>query len=100
MVFAAKLISNAILKMNINDIKVDTRKLPQDRFTSISSSPKFGVYETDYGWGKPKKVEFIGEDSITISDCPNVEGGFEIGFTRNKIEMDAFDSLFANSLLI
>ncbi|KAF5190704.1 Anthocyanidin 3-O-glucoside 6''-O-acyltransferase, partial [Thalictrum thalictroides] len=99
MVFAAKLISNAILKMNIYDIKVDTTKLPQDRVTSISSSPKFGVYETDYGWGKPKKVECISnEDSITISDCPNVEGGFEIGFTRNKIEMDAFDSLFANSL--
>ncbi|PIA42240.1 hypothetical protein AQUCO_02000005v1 [Aquilegia coerulea] len=102
---AAKLISKKIREMDIND---DTKEkdlsfyisLPRNHCVAISSSPKFGVYETDYGWGKPKKVEFVSGESMTISECPNVGGGLEIGLVRNKIEMDAFASFFADSLAV
>ncbi|KAF5180459.1 malonyl-coenzyme:anthocyanin 5-O-glucoside-6'''-O-malonyltransferase-like [Thalictrum thalictroides] len=102
-VFAAELISKAIKKMDIND---ETKEkglsfyisLPREHLAAVSSSPRFAVYETDYGFGKPKKVEFVSGESISLSECPTVEGGLEIGVVRNKLEMDAFASLFANTL--
>ncbi|PIA42241.1 hypothetical protein AQUCO_02000006v1 [Aquilegia coerulea] len=101
--FAAELISKAIKKMDINDETQEKSlsfyiSLPREHFSAVSSSPRFAVYETDYGWGKPKKVEFVSGESVSLSECPSVEGGLEIGVVRNKIEMDSFSSLFANTL--
>lgn len=54
---------------------------------TIAGSPKLGVYEMDFGWGSPRKVEVI---SIGKTSCMSLaenrdddEGGFEIGVLLN-----------------
>ncbi|PIA36388.1 hypothetical protein AQUCO_03400344v1 [Aquilegia coerulea] len=68
---------------------------------SIAGSPKLNVYKTDFGWGKPNKVEVIsieGTGAISISEHTKEEGALEVGLVRNKKEMDAFSSLFLNHI--
>nr|CAD1826392.1 unnamed protein product [Ananas comosus var. bracteatus] len=33
--------------------------LPLDRLANVAASPRFRVYETDFGWGKPTRVELV-----------------------------------------
>ena len=65
-----------------------------------AGSPKFEVYSTDFGCGKPKKVEMVSIDrtgAYCLSDSRNGDG-VEIGFVSNKKSMEAFASLFAKSI--
>ncbi|KAK9924925.1 hypothetical protein M0R45_033266 [Rubus argutus] len=73
----------------------------RDRVISIAGSCGFGVYETDFGWGKPKKVDLVSIDgvgSISLSDTKNDDGGFEVGLVLGKHCMETFSSLFAKGL--
>ncbi|KAG4911835.1 hypothetical protein JHK82_052428 [Glycine max] len=48
---------------------------------TIAGSPKIGAYETDFGWGKPKKSEILhieNSGSISLSDSRDQEGGVEV----------------------
>ncbi|CAL5191095.1 unnamed protein product [Lathyrus oleraceus] len=65
-----------------------------------AGSPKFEVYSTDFGCGKPKKVEVVSIDrtgAISISDCRNGDG-VEIGFVSKKKAMETFASLFVKGI--
>ncbi|KAK2359556.1 agmatine N(4)-coumaroyltransferase [Trifolium repens] len=65
-----------------------------------AGSPKFEVYSTDFGCGKPKKVEMASIDrtgAFCISDCRNGDG-VEIGFVSKKKAMEAFASLFTKGI--
>ncbi|XP_050379970.1 phenolic glucoside malonyltransferase 2-like [Argentina anserina] len=70
-----------------------------DRIYSIAGSHRFEIYDTDFGWGKPKRYEVIFIDktrAISLSDCKNGCGGVEVGLVLKKECMKAFDSLFAS----
>ncbi|PIA55018.1 hypothetical protein AQUCO_00800032v1 [Aquilegia coerulea] len=76
-------------------------RLDPDCTITVAGSPKLNVYETDFGWGKPKKVEVIsirGSGAISLTEYPHEEGALEIGLVRTKKKMDAFSSLFINNL--
>ncbi|KAL0291761.1 UNVERIFIED_CONTAM: Anthocyanin 5-aromatic acyltransferase [Sesamum radiatum] len=72
------------------------------RCIGVAGSPKFDVYEADFGWGWPKSYEFAHLDSerYSISLCKSREfgGGFEIVLSRMKIDMDAFEAVFTRGL--
>ncbi|KAL0405850.1 UNVERIFIED_CONTAM: Anthocyanidin 3-O-glucoside 6''-O-acyltransferase [Sesamum latifolium] len=72
------------------------------RYIGVAGSPKFDVYEADFGWGRPKRYEFAHLDSerYSISLCKSreFEGGFEIGLSRMKIDMDVFEAVFNEGL--
>ncbi|KAK9120208.1 hypothetical protein Scep_018301 [Stephania cephalantha] len=74
------------------------------RVLSVAGSPKFKVYETDFGWGRPKKVEVVSiEDSgaMSLFDSRDDEnGGVEVAVVLSKLEMDAFASLFEDTVKI
>ncbi|PIA33123.1 hypothetical protein AQUCO_04200110v1 [Aquilegia coerulea] len=75
--------------------------IPKGQIEGVGSSPRFAVYDTDFGWGKPEKVEMNpidGGQSIALSECPNEAGAIEIGLVRKKAEMDPFAYSFANSI--
>ncbi|CAN1231991.1 Coumaroyl-CoA:anthocyanidin 3-O-glucoside-6''-O-coumaroyltransferase 1 [Linum perenne] len=61
---------------------------------TVAGSPKLRVYETDFGWGRPRKSEPVHIDfsgSVYFSDVRNAErGGIEFGLVLKKEEMDAF----------
>ncbi|WCJ25579.1 HXXXD-type acyl-transferase family protein [Euphorbia peplus] len=70
-----------------------------ERF-GIAGATRFDVYGSDFGWGKPEKVEVTSVDrtgafSMAESKYGN---GVEIGLAMTKNEMEIFSSLFVNGL--
>ncbi|KAG7982401.1 hypothetical protein I3843_04G050700 [Carya illinoinensis] len=78
---------------------VFTRK--NARIIGVAGSPRFELYSTDFGWGKPMKVDIISIDktgAISISETRNGAGEIEVGLVLKKTEMEVFASLFAKGL--
>ncbi|PKA66437.1 Phenolic glucoside malonyltransferase 2 [Apostasia shenzhenica] len=69
----------------------------------IGGSPKFRVYETDFGWGRPAKVEMTSivgtPGAISLAESREEEEGFEIGVLLPKVEMDQFSAVFVGGQL-
>ncbi|XP_058092127.1 phenolic glucoside malonyltransferase 1-like [Magnolia sinica] len=71
------------------------------RVMTVAGSPKFRVYDTDFGWGRPKKTEVISiekTDAMYIGDSREDDGGIEIGLVLPDPEMRVFASLFETDL--
>ncbi|KAJ7000633.1 hypothetical protein NC653_011173 [Populus alba x Populus x berolinensis] len=67
----------------------------------VAGSNRFEVYGTDFGWGKPEKVEITSIDrtgAISLAESKDGNGGVEIGFVLEKHEMEKFTSLFVDGL--
>eukprot|EP00262_Sarcandra_glabra_P012343 TRINITY_DN3159_c0_g1_i1.p1 TRINITY_DN3159_c0_g1~~TRINITY_DN3159_c0_g1_i1.p1 ORF type:complete len:454 (+),score=6.78 TRINITY_DN3159_c0_g1_i1:39-1400(+) len=71
-----------------------------ERFVSVGGSAKFQVYGTDFGWGRPRKVELIVNKPAGgyLVESREGNGGVEIALTLPKTEMDDFDLIFVNGL--
>ncbi|CAL2250027.1 unnamed protein product [Prunus armeniaca] len=71
------------------------------RVLTIVGSNRFQLYDTDFGWGRPKRTEVASIDKsgpISLSDSKNGGGGVEIGLVLKKQYMDAFAALLAKDL--
>ncbi|CAN1844041.1 Coumaroyl-CoA:anthocyanidin 3-O-glucoside-6''-O-coumaroyltransferase 1 [Linum perenne] len=72
------------------------------KMVSVAGSPKLRVYETDFGWGRPRKSEPVHIDfsgSVYFSDARDVKrGGIEFGLALKKEEMDVFIAGFEEQL--
>ncbi|CAL5191098.1 unnamed protein product [Lathyrus oleraceus] len=69
----------------------------------VSGSNRFGLYENDFGYGRPEKVEIVAIDrglSIGFGDSKDGNGGVEIGLVLKKHVMDLFSTLFLEGLQI
>ncbi|KAK8966684.1 Phenolic glucoside malonyltransferase 2 [Platanthera guangdongensis] len=69
---------------------------------SVAGSPKLRVYETDFGWGRPGKVEVtsIGDTgAMSLAESREEEGGVEIGLALPEEVMEEFGKHFAGGLL-
>ncbi|XP_062175188.1 anthocyanin 5-aromatic acyltransferase-like [Alnus glutinosa] len=67
----------------------------------VSWSPKLDLYETDFGWGKPTKIEEISIDrtrAISMTESKDLKGGIEVGLALPKSKMDAFGTFFIEGL--
>lgn len=77
------------------------KEMPLDKAIVVGGSPRFGVYDIDFGWGGCKKVEMA---SITPSGCfsmaesRNGNGGVELGISLPENVMNVFSSLFLDGL--
>ncbi|CAL1376881.1 unnamed protein product [Linum trigynum] len=77
---------------------VENMKASGGVFIGIAGSPSFHVYDTDFGWGKPKYVEVTSIDrtgAISLTDCRNGSRGIEVGLALPPDQMDVFRSAFA-----
>ncbi|XP_072991651.1 anthocyanin 5-aromatic acyltransferase-like [Typha latifolia] len=73
-------------------------QLPLNRLANVAASPQFKVYETDFGWGKPDRVELVsmnhdGEIALAASKD---EGGVQVSVSLNPMHMEGFKSHFLN----
>lgn len=79
-------------------------ELGSEGLVSVAGSPRFRVYETDFGWGKAEKVEVIsieGTGAISLAESRREEeGGVEVGLALSKCELNAFASLFEEGLKV
>ncbi|KAG7559272.1 Transferase [Arabidopsis thaliana x Arabidopsis arenosa] len=68
---------------------------------SITGSNQFGLYGSDFGWGKPCNSEIVSIDrneAFSMSERRDKPKGVEVGLCMKKYEMDIFISLFQNGL--
>ncbi|XVF44461.1 hypothetical protein PTKIN_Ptkin02bG0122700 [Pterospermum kingtungense] len=105
---AAKAIARKVKEMESEALK-EAEKGPSDleemfrsgRFVGISGSPKLRMYDTDFGWGRPTKIEFAHIDdggSLSLCEFRDEPGGMEVSLVLSKDQMDAFTVNFAESL--
>ncbi|KAK9913118.1 hypothetical protein M0R45_036943 [Rubus argutus] len=107
-VVAAKAIGNTIKKLDkkifggaekwISDCKV---MFESELHVMVSGSPKVDLYETDFGLGRPKKIEDIeidGMKAIALTESRDVSGGIEVGVVLPKPQMDYFTTFFIEGL--
>ncbi|KAM7252697.1 hypothetical protein ACFE04_008206 [Oxalis oulophora] len=69
---------------------------------AVAGSPKFELYEVDFGWGRPRKVdmETTKPSCICMIDSRDQSGGIEIGLVmENQAQLQAFASLFINEFI-
>ncbi|XP_040993703.1 anthocyanin 5-aromatic acyltransferase-like [Juglans microcarpa x Juglans regia] len=108
LVAAAKAIGSTVKRLDkailegaekwISDWKVLFRS---EIHVMLAGSPKVDLYETDFGLGRPKKIEDISIDStgaISLAESRDVKGGIEVGLVLPKPQMDAFSSFFNEGL--
>lgn len=95
---AVKAIGNKFKVMESNPLEGAEKWMTNDKemqeswhnFT-IVDFPNLGLYDTDFGWGKPKKTELVHIDvsgSVSLVESGNENGGSEIGFALTKAEME------------
>ncbi|KAH0934501.1 hypothetical protein HID58_011618, partial [Brassica napus] len=68
---------------------------------SVGGSNRFGIYGSDFGWGRPVNTELVSLSRnilFTMSERRDDTSGVEIGICLKKCEMDAFIPLFQNGL--
>ncbi|XP_072987262.1 anthocyanidin 3-O-glucoside 6''-O-acyltransferase-like [Typha latifolia] len=67
---------------------------------SAAGSPKFRVYDVDFGWGRPAKVEVVSiseTGAISMAESRG-DGGIEIGLALPKHQMECFENYFTSGL--
>ncbi|XP_078174634.1 phenolic glucoside malonyltransferase 1-like [Carex rostrata] len=105
-IVAAEAVGNAIDKLseglnmlrNLSDKNTIFNGAPM---LSVAGSPKFKVYDVDFGLGRPMKVEIVSAvktGAMSVADSRNEEGGVEIGIAFPKDEMDCFNKNFFDGL--
>ncbi|KAJ0816257.1 putative anthocyanin 6''-O-malonyltransferase [Helianthus annuus] len=103
---AAKLIGENLHKMLTDKDGVVKDKLPLEvmlsdgiptAIISIAGTPKLKLYDIDFGWGKPKKLERISLDygaSISIDAGKESDQDLEIGVCLTATQMQDFVRVF------
>ncbi|XP_020206474.1 coumaroyl-CoA:anthocyanidin 3-O-glucoside-6''-O-coumaroyltransferase 1 [Cajanus cajan] len=65
----------------------------------VTGSPKFTVYETDFGFGRPKKVEMIHSfKGMSLAESGDREGGLEVGLVCRTEEFEYLFSVIQQGL--
>ncbi|KAL3819792.1 hypothetical protein ACJIZ3_005697 [Penstemon smallii] len=109
---AAELIGDAIYKRFFNcgeggvlrgaeDWPTQINSLDWSRALGTAGSPRFDVYDADFGWGKPKKFESVSIDadgSMSICKSRDCDKDLEIGLSLPKMKMDVFANVFSDGL--
>ncbi|XVF65665.1 hypothetical protein PTKIN_Ptkin09bG0267800 [Pterospermum kingtungense] len=73
-----------------------------EHYVTLAGSPKLRLYETDFGFGRPKKSEVVHIGShklISIAESRDEEGGVEFGLAFASSELDKFNAVFEQGLL-
>ncbi|KAL0285678.1 UNVERIFIED_CONTAM: Phenolic glucoside malonyltransferase 1 [Sesamum calycinum] len=110
LLFAAQSVGEAIQKTVYNEKgildgaenwPIEFGKLIGKRLFGVAGSPRFDLYDVDYGWGRPNKFESAsidGDTSMSLCKSRDFEGGLEIGLSRPKEKLDAFAAIFTKAL--
>ncbi|KAK7401990.1 hypothetical protein VNO78_13909 [Psophocarpus tetragonolobus] len=65
----------------------------------VTGSPNFTVYETDFGFGRPTKVEMVHSfKCMSLAESGDEEGGLEVGLVCTSTEFDYLISVIEQEL--
>ncbi|GJN04762.1 hypothetical protein PR202_ga22334 [Eleusine coracana subsp. coracana] len=70
---------------------------------SVAGSPRFRVYDLDFGFGRPKKVDIVSvarTGAVAVAESRGGEkgGGMEVGVSLQPEAMDRFRECFADAV--
>lgn len=69
---------------------------------SVGGSPRYGVYDTDFGLGRPSKVELVSIDktpgTVSLAEGTDGQRGIEVGVVLTEADMARFASCFSDGL--
>ncbi|KAG8391696.1 hypothetical protein BUALT_Bualt01G0214100 [Buddleja alternifolia] len=102
-IISKKVNNNEELFRDADDWLVKYGSLLTKRIFGVAGSPRFDMYDTDFGWGKPNKYESVsidGDGSMSLSKSKEFEGGLEIGLSLPIKKMDVFADIFYDGLKI
>uniref|UniRef100_A0A0E0L7Q5 RING-type domain-containing protein n=1 Tax=Oryza punctata TaxID=4537 RepID=A0A0E0L7Q5_ORYPU len=74
--------------------------IPRGRLTAAGSSHRYMAYETDFGWGAPRRVELVtvyGDEVVMMLGA--ADGGVQVSVVLRRALMDAFAANFRRQLL-
>ncbi|KAK1567698.1 hypothetical protein Q3G72_015356 [Acer saccharum] len=108
-VFAARAIGRKInelgklgvLKGLENGISNGNEVFKRSPVVTVASSPKFQVYNTDFGWGRPRKFDVVHIDAyrcFSLAESRDDDGGLDIGIVVGRDKMDIFNAIFEQQL--
>ena len=83
----------------MSDIKKTAKS--RQHVIKVAGSPKLGVYDIDFGWGKPKKSEILHIEysgSLSLSDCRDNKGGVEVGLVLGRPQANNFNIILEQHL--
>ncbi|KAJ0099208.1 hypothetical protein Patl1_21749 [Pistacia atlantica] len=78
-----------------------TDEYPGAQGVGVAGSTQFDMYGSDFGWGRPEKVEIVSIDrtgAIGLTRSGDGSGGVVIGVVLEKQEMEDFASIFGDGL--
>ncbi|CAN6853627.1 unnamed protein product [Brassica oleracea] len=90
-----------IEKSMLSPFEAFKRMEPGRQMISVAGSTRLGIYGSDFGWGKPVKVEIVTIDkdmSVSLSESGDGTRGVEIGLCLTKDDVERFGSLFSRGL--
>ncbi|KAF3566139.1 hypothetical protein DY000_02011078 [Brassica cretica] len=82
-----------IEKSMLSPFEAFKRMEPGRQMISVAGSTRLGIYGSDFGWGKPVKVEIVTIDkdmSVSLSESGDGTGGVEIGLCLTKDDVERF----------
>ncbi|TVU00824.1 hypothetical protein EJB05_53742, partial [Eragrostis curvula] len=71
------------------------------RTLSVAGSPRFRVYEMDFGFGTPTKVDIVSvarTGAVAVAESRREAGGLEVGVSLQPRGMDMFHKCFADAM--
>ncbi|CAA7401914.1 unnamed protein product [Spirodela intermedia] len=74
-------------------IKFPPTGFPIERLANVSGSPRFRMYDADFGWGgRPRRVELLSMNGNGKKAGRDEEGGVQLSVSISRLRMDAFSS--------
>ena len=102
---AVKVIERAISEMknepfkDVGEWRDTFKKMYLGSVLLVTGSPKFNVYETDFGFGKAVKVEMVHSfKCMSIAESGDREGGLEVGLVFKSGEFEYFCAVIEQGL--
>nr|CAB3477966.1 unnamed protein product [Digitaria exilis] len=68
---------------------------------SVAGSPRFRVYEMDFGFGRPAKVDIVSvarTGAVAVAESRSGTGGMEVGVSLQPDGMETFRKCFADGI--
>ncbi|RLN22214.1 malonyl-CoA:anthocyanidin 5-O-glucoside-6' [Panicum miliaceum] len=68
---------------------------------SVAGSPRFRVYELDFGFGRPAKVDIVSvarTGAVAVAESRSSTGGMEVGISLQPAGMDRYRKCFADCI--
>uniref|UniRef100_A0ACD5UT06 Uncharacterized protein n=1 Tax=Avena sativa TaxID=4498 RepID=A0ACD5UT06_AVESA len=68
---------------------------------TVAGSPRFRVYDVDFGFGRPVKVEVVSvarTGAISVAEAHRGDGGVEVGISLPAEGMERFSKCFADAI--